>query len=134
MITGTNKETEAIEFYQTAKTIFKDASMNLREWCSNSDIVNASIPSEDSAKEAETSVLGYTWNCKNDTLVIKQPKVCNVSDNMTKRSVLKKISSVFDPLGLSSPVMLQGKALLQTLWSKNYSGMSRSSTLICKKK
>ena len=37
---------------------------------------------------------------------------------MTKRNVLKEISSVFDPLGLFSAVLLKGKVLLQTLWSK----------------
>ena len=40
------------------------------------------------------------------------------SNEVTKRNVLKGISSVFDPLGLFSPVVLKGKLLLHTLWSK----------------
>ena len=39
-------------------------------------------------------------------------------NEVTKIDVLKEISSVFHPLGLFSSVLLKGKLLLQTLWSK----------------
>lgn len=41
--------------------------------------------------------------------------------NLTKRTVLKQIASAFDPLGLYSPVILQGKIFLKTLWNQNVS-------------
>jgi hypothetical protein len=37
--------------------------------------------------------------------------------NETKRVILKAIASVFDPLGLFTPVLLKGKVLLRKLWS-----------------
>lgn len=43
-----------------------------------------------------------------------------MSNIVSKRDVLKGLSSVFDPLGLFSPVLLKGKLLLQSLWSKGH--------------
>ena len=34
----------------------------------------------------------------------------------TKRSLLKHVASLYDPLGLVAPYALQGKILLQELW------------------
>lgn len=50
LITGTNSVDEAKHFYTEAKNIFHDASMNLREWVSNSDEVNRNISSEEKRK------------------------------------------------------------------------------------
>ena len=37
----------------------------------------------------------------------------------TKRGILSRISTVFDPLGVVAPYMLPAKCLIQTLWRKN---------------
>lgn len=39
---------------------------------------------------------------------------------IAKRNVLKKIGTVFDPLGLVSPFIVQAKIMLQELWSRGY--------------
>ena len=66
LITGTNTAKEAVKLYHTAKTIFKDASMNLWEWVSNSEEVNQVIDSGDITTSDTMNVLGYTWDIKND--------------------------------------------------------------------
>ncbi|XP_060575739.1 uncharacterized protein LOC132733143 [Ruditapes philippinarum] len=119
VITGSENESEAILLYKEAKQMFTDASMNLREWLSNSDIVNEIIPREDRAEQSVISVLGHIWNSKNDTIAVKPIKVLNTNTEISKRSILKVIASVFDPLGLFSPIILRGKLLLQDLWSRN---------------
>ena len=45
-----------------------------------------------------------------------------VSDEctITKRNVLKKIATVFDPLGLASPFITQAKTMLQERWTRGY--------------
>ena len=46
----------------------------------------------------------------------------NVSSELqnTKRLVLRIVASIFDPLELVSPIVIIGKELLQTLWSRDY--------------
>ena len=57
--------------------------------------------------------LGILWNPNNDTTTVKAAKKWFPS---SKRGLLNFISSVFDPLGLSSLSMLESKLILQQLW------------------
>ena len=87
--------------------------MNLREWISNDNFVNQFIAYEDRASCDSVKVLGHTWNIQSDSLALKKPSLVNGSIKPTKRSILKELASVFDPLGLFSPVLLQGKVFFQ---------------------
>ena len=49
----------------------------------------------------------------------------NTSWTFTKRKVLSLISSLFDSLGLLSPLSIKGRIFLQTLW-KNKVGWDQS--------
>ncbi|XP_053395705.1 uncharacterized protein LOC128555912 [Mercenaria mercenaria] len=120
VISGAENTSEAIKLYKTSKSMFADASMNLREWITNSEVVNEFIPKEDRAFTNSVKVLGHCWNVKEDTINLSKPKVVLDQQEWTKRSVLKCVASVFDPLGLLSPVLLRGKVLLQSLWQKNH--------------
>lgn len=44
LITGAISVTEAISIYSDPKKIFREASMNLREWISNDKVVDTFIP------------------------------------------------------------------------------------------
>ncbi|XP_045205909.2 uncharacterized protein LOC123558098 [Mercenaria mercenaria] len=118
VVTGIDSIEEGRKLYETSKQMFNEANMNLREWASNSKQLSESIPLEDRTKGKEIKVLGLTWNTEKDTILVQQVKPSCVQ-GVTKRIVLKQISSVFDPLGLYSPVLLKGKLLLQILWKKH---------------
>ena len=118
IITGASSDEEAIKLYTTSKHLFLEASMNLREWLSNSGKVNEIIPTNDRAEKKEMHVLGHTWDYRTDTLSLKPTKALDAATPLTKRNILKRVASVFDPMGLSSPVILLGKILLQDIWSK----------------
>ena len=118
VITGTESVSEAFQLYQCSKSVFQKASMNLREWLSNSDTINQMIPEHDRAKSETMSVLGHSWNSRDDLLSIQPSSRITVDAKVvTKRNILKVVASVFDPLGLVTPVLLRGKLLLQTIWS-----------------
>ncbi|XP_063435905.1 uncharacterized protein LOC134716797 [Mytilus trossulus] len=117
VITGVDSTENAVTLYKEAKQIFSDASMNLREWASNSQQFLKCIPKEDQANREKLKVLGLTWTIKDDTLTVNSAR----NDNMfpiTKREVLQRVASVFDPLGFFTPVTLRTKLFLQMLWNK----------------
>ena len=39
---------------------------------------------------------------------------------LTKRNILRKIATIFDPLGFVSPFVVVAKILLQELWARGY--------------
>jgi hypothetical protein len=56
--------------------------------------------------------LGLGWNKKCDEISISFPED-KVEE--TKRGVLSKLASIYDPLGLVSPLTLQGKLLYRAI-------------------
>ena len=118
VITGANSVKEATDLYSQSKTIFNAASMNLREWMTSSADVNNVIPENDRANGTDIKVLGMTWNTANDTLAIRNSVKVKENTIVTKRSVLKEIASIYDPIGLLCPVILRGKVLMQSFWKK----------------
>ena len=86
--TEADEPKNAIEIYETAKSIFPKANMNLRKWKSNNRDVNEYIEGkhqsiEESSgdtshaslmlipdEESENKVLGKPWNTKHDEFVI----------------------------------------------------------------
>ena len=116
LISGEDTPIKAIQLYNKSKYMFKDISMNLREWASNSPEVMQNIPDEDHAKGNTTKVLGLEWKPQNDTISIRyKNKPINVA---SKRQILKITAGVFDPLGLFTPVTLRSKILLRELWQE----------------
>ena len=118
VITGTDSVNHATNVY---KQIFRNASMNLCDWMCNNEQVLAEIPTNDRSNEEKINVLGLTWYAKDDQFSIPFNTIANTLSCLTKRVVLKQIASVYDPLGLYSPVTLKGKLFLQTLWNQKFS-------------
>ena len=104
----------AEHFYRTTKEIFTAASMRVREWTSNSCAVRDMFVGDAAANSTSASVLGLRWNTEQDTFSIRGP--ASSSHSLTKRHVLQSIAKVYDPLGFFSPVLLQSKTFLRTLW------------------
>ena len=118
---------KGIELYHQLSALWAKAGMHARKWVSNSDKVMAVIPEEDRATEVDirddkdtvTTTLGLQWNSTEDVFLVSAiPAPCDYP--ITKRNVLKKVATVFDPLGLISPFILQAKIMLQELWHRGY--------------
>jgi len=119
LITGVQSTSEAERLYKESKQMFSDCAMNLREWLSNCKTVKDSFAECDKARETTTKVLGYIWDLEKDTLGISLPNTDCLQGEITKRSVLRYLPSVFDPLGQVCPVVLRGNVMLQNLWIIN---------------
>ncbi|XP_062703842.1 uncharacterized protein LOC134286270 [Aedes albopictus] len=112
------------------RKIQAEAGFELRNWRSNSKKVLQSL-GEDAAiqmkefrvdKESQVErVLGMAWLPDVDMFVyfVKMPDDIERSDSTkvaTKRSILRFVMSVFDPLGLISNLLVHGKVIIQDLW------------------
>ena len=73
MLIGVKSANEAYEKYKEAKMMFEKASMNLREWNSNSiDFLN-SIAVAECVNGDISKVFGLLWNCIDDIIFISGP-------------------------------------------------------------
>ena len=113
---------EAYQKYQQSKGSLSAVSLNLREWMSNDEKFLLLLPEEDRVKTDQAKVLGMVWNMKEDSISLQKADavLSSRSTDLTKRTLLQKVASVFDPLGLWSPTTFYGKVLFQSLWKEGY--------------
>ena len=114
---------EAIDLVTATRAMLATANLKLHKVISNSVEVMEAFPAEDRGKgvrdldlrhdslPAQRS-LGVYWNLEEDTFTFK---VCLPEKPFTRRGVLSIVNSIYDPLGLAVPVLLEGKLLLQQL-------------------
>ncbi|XP_067019459.1 uncharacterized protein [Acropora muricata] len=127
LLDSVEEDKKGVELYNQRNALWAKAGMQARKWVSNSATVMAAIPEDDRAtevnirdsKDTVTTTLGLQWNSTDD--VLKVPATPVPEDYpITKRSVLKMIATVFDPLGLVSPFVVQANIMLQELWNRGY--------------
>ena len=96
---------------------------HVRKWILQRPEVIEDIPDEDRAAEIDLSktefpvakTLGVLWIAQEDK------SQCSVPPDefvFTKRNVLKKTVTIFDPLGFLSPFTVRGKSLMQKAWTE----------------
>ena len=115
---GATSVKEAFEIYVESKKIFQEASMNLREWMSNSNEFLSLLSKAEVSGGNMMKIFGIQWNHQCDVLQIKGIDTCDCTVVPTKREALKTVAKIFDPLGLITPVIFWGKVFLQELWKK----------------
>ncbi|XP_071842043.1 uncharacterized protein [Apostichopus japonicus] len=112
------------ELYNQLSKLWGAAGMHARKWLSNSPEVLACIPPEDRAAEISleegelpsVKTLGVLWRSKEDVFAF-QPSPLPADYKLTKRSILRKLATIFDPLGFISPFIVRGKIIIQELWA-----------------
>ncbi|XP_064637851.1 uncharacterized protein LOC135494030 [Lineus longissimus] len=122
LLTSVNSDAEALDYYARSRHIMSEGSFLLRQWASNSAALTDHARAENMSTKSATAVttLGLKWNKVNDTLALA-PKSSPKTDSVTKRQVLSETSSVFDPLGYVSPLIVPARKFVNELWSKGKS-------------
>ncbi|KHJ81128.1 hypothetical protein OESDEN_19186, partial [Oesophagostomum dentatum] len=105
---------EAVKKYHESKQIFASIGMNLREYISNSTMVNASIPEKDLAPAGLMKVLGVHFDTNSDEFIIKT--AFPLKAPLTKKDVVSQINSVYDPLGFAGPLTIKLKCLMREVY------------------
>ena len=96
------------EFQMTSCEIIHNASMELRKRRGNGI---------KSSEDAGTKVLGLTWDFELDCLSLSAE--FTYYKQWTRRTLLKLLASIFDPLGFITPFTIAGKKLLQQSWKES---------------
>ena len=141
---GAPDEHQAYQLYSKARTRLAEAGFNLRKFSTNSTSLQQQVDShvmgqstppataEEDRSFAKTSlgvkgeekekgedehrVLGVRWNCKEDNLIFTMKAILErLEDEIpTKREVVGIAATIFDPLGMISPVTVLWKMLFQS--------------------
>lgn len=97
-------------------TTLAEYGLNLRKWHSNADdFKTEEVVAMKTHPTALCTTLGMQWNTNNDQISYKV-NLDKVIPRVTKRTTLSEIASLFDPLGLLAPIIMQAKAFMQKLW------------------
>ncbi|XP_071574578.1 uncharacterized protein [Temnothorax nylanderi] len=119
--TGADTLEKAIEMQRQLSELLARGQFYLRKWRANDSRILQHFSEACKTdkllvldKEEAQKTLGLLWNAAEDCLQykveIEEAKVT------TKRTLLSKISQVFDPLGLIAPLLINGKCIMQRLW------------------
>ena len=116
-------EKEAVSLYKNLVSLCSKGGFSLTKWLSNRSGVLEVIPENQRAKSIEgldmeldslpvERVLGVEWSIKSDSFKFK---IVLKDRPLTRRGILSTVSSIYDPLGMLSPVVLTAKKILRDL-------------------
>ena len=115
---------EAKELKERAIEIFEDATFTLHKWQSSEPKLEGHpiLPVDKEGTFAKhqlgepcaggPSLLGLGWSKERDEMIVSFPEW---KSDPNKRSILRKLASIYDPLGFVSPVTLLGKCLYRSV-------------------
>ena len=118
LLSGRPTIRKAKRLKQEAIEIFADAKFELHKWhwnrkeletaCEDYELSFAKEQLENTPVKGECKLLGVGWDKAEDTLHVCFPAT---PAEQTKRGILANLAKVYDPLGIVSPAMLEGKVL-----------------------
>ena len=141
LVSGDRTTGKAFALYENAKERMAKGGFKLRKWKTNDPGLREKIGTsetsttkhgvarlEDEESYAKSKlepqggtkgekVLGLAWDCESDTIHFSLAHVANKARGLeaTKRNVLSLLASLFDPLGIISPVTVSMKILFQEI-------------------
>lgn len=120
IVTGASSLTEAQVMKSELIDLLSKGEFELRKWMSNEPQLLTNLPTEHCelkfSEDADMSlkILGFKYSPKTDTFSYQ---VSLESDTCTKRIILSRISSIYDPNGWLAPCVIFAKILMQRLWT-----------------
>ena len=141
LVTSCKDPNEAFSLYEKAKLRMSNGGFKLRKWKTNDETLSKKVLESEnegqsskssvgihqekadsiSIQETKKKVLGLAWDSKEDLLEFDFSKIGEDNDKIvpTKRGILSTLATLFDPLGLLSPVAVVAKILFQDLCLMN---------------
>ena len=146
LVTGERTDDKTFALYKNARERIAEGGFTLGKWKTNDPQLREKISSRETKKptgevdrleDEETyaksklepqagtkgeKVLGLLWICEEDTLHFNFVHVADKAKGLTatKRNVLSLLASLFDPLGIVSPVRVSMKVLFQEICNSKF--------------
>mgnify|MGYP002803922442 FL=1 len=76
-------------------------------------------------------ILGLTWHKRDDVIEIQVPERKN-EQRVTKKSILSHLAGIYDPLGIISPTVVEGKRIYREACDESRSWDSEVSSVLVK--
>lgn len=121
--TGGDNEQEVLQIYRELSNLLQLGGMELSKWQTNSTVVanliNDNLNTSEERVELKdefSSVLGLNWLPSEDCFTFRVKASDEVTQTLTKRSIVAKIAQLYDPHGYLAPVVMVGKMFIQRLW------------------
>ena len=105
METGSDSD-DLRKFKEESSIILEDAKFPIHKWESNIACL------EDENMPNPNKILGHVWDKQEDTLEFEAATMPE-NQPVTKRSILSRLGRVYDPLGMVSPTMAEGKHIFR---------------------
>ena len=112
---------EAISLIKESQKLCQTAKLHLHKFISNDKTVLQSIESSELGADLNgnmnlslpsQTVLGLHWHVEDDSLTFIARQIDQPN---TRRGILSAVASIYDPLGFISPLVLEGKSILQEM-------------------
>ena len=118
---------EADGLISLPETVIGEAGMKLRKWVTNNSefskfLVAKKLVERISEEQVGMKELGFSYQVEEDKIHFNFSTFLNClaeKDKLTKRIALGVVSSVYDPLVLVSPVVVELKLAIQYLWKES---------------
>ena len=159
LVTGDSNTSDTYTLYEKSKQRMASGGFKLRKWMTNDKVLreriaqiesnateSAIVTSEEEsyakfilgsgqASKSCPKVLGLPWDCEKDVIQFSFEKLASKALDMhpTKRSLLSLLASIFDPLGIISPIIVCMKILFQELCCENFDWDSKLEGKVKKK-
>ena len=115
VLSSFENESDLLQYFTESRSLMSNAGMNLLAWTSNSEALRTQVDL-DGALDSDVNVriLGLRWNPTKNEMSFAERNI-PILEVVTKRTILRYSSQIYDPLGLLSPVTVRAKILLQEL-------------------
>ena len=111
ILAGGNIVKDLEKFKIESSKIMSKAQMVLHKWHSNDKSLEMESGPEPDNYSENSKILGMSWNKAQDTISINLWAKEAREDRISKRNILSFVHSIYDLLGLASPITIIGKVI-----------------------
>ncbi|XP_066582127.1 uncharacterized protein [Prorops nasuta] len=118
LLTGADSIDEIVQLRDELIALLKMGGFRIRKWSSNHpkiiEFPNERMNDIEFLRDDSTikKTLGVLWDATNDQYLYTVNAI-DLSQRITKRTILSEIAKIFDPMGLMGPIIFEAKVLMQ---------------------